>query len=206
MKTLAYLPMKRLSLTILLLGLDPIHAQQNGIEQTSQLITLPTGDKLLRWHGKSGRCYFVQVSDANTPLAKWAWAPLIEQGNDEEISHEVGGTALNGFFRLKFTDQVPGPGQTLETADFDGDGISNWDEITAAANAISTLAKSSLRERLAYVTQEPFLFNGTVRENLLLSKRDATDAELWSALTSALRKPLSATCRSSSIPMSASAA
>jgi ATP-binding cassette, subfamily B, bacterial len=57
--------------------------------------------------------------------------------------------------------------------------------ITIDGIAISTLAKSSLRERLAYVTQEPFLFNGTVRENLLLSKRDATDAELWSALTAA---------------------
>ncbi|MBC8127380.1 MAG: ABC transporter ATP-binding protein [Gloeobacteraceae cyanobacterium ES-bin-144] len=51
--------------------------------------------------------------------------------------------------------------------------------------AIDSLAKSSLRDRMAYVTQEPFLFNGTVRENLLLSKRSATDDELWSALTAA---------------------
>ena len=57
--------------------------------------------------------------------------------------------------------------------------------ITIDGIPIDTLAKSSLREHLAYVTQEPFLFNGTVRENLLLSKRDATDAELWNALTSA---------------------
>ena len=57
--------------------------------------------------------------------------------------------------------------------------------ITIDGIPIDTLAKSSLRDRLAYVTQEPFLFNGTVRENLLLSKRDATDADLWSALTSA---------------------
>ena len=57
--------------------------------------------------------------------------------------------------------------------------------ITIDGIPIETLAKSSLRDRLAYVTQEPFLFNGTVRENLLLSKRDATDAELWAALTAA---------------------
>jgi ABC-type multidrug transport system fused ATPase/permease subunit len=57
--------------------------------------------------------------------------------------------------------------------------------ITIDGIPIGTLSKQSLRERLAYVTQEPFLFNGTVRENLLLSKRDATDEELWSALTSA---------------------
>ena len=57
--------------------------------------------------------------------------------------------------------------------------------ITIDGIPIQTLAKSSLRDRLAYVTQEPFLFNGTVRENLLLSKREATDAELWTALTAA---------------------
>jgi ABC-type multidrug transport system fused ATPase/permease subunit len=57
--------------------------------------------------------------------------------------------------------------------------------ITIDGIPIDTLAKSSLRESLAYVTQEAFLFNGTVRENLLLSKRDATDAEMWTALTAA---------------------
>jgi ATP-binding cassette, subfamily B, bacterial len=57
--------------------------------------------------------------------------------------------------------------------------------ITIDGIPIETLAKSSLRDRLAYVTQEPFLFNGTVRENLLLSKRDAGDEELWAALDAA---------------------
>ena len=58
-------------------------------------------------------------------------------------------------------------------------------EITIDGIDIATLAKSSLRDRLAYVTQEPFLFNGTVRENLLLAKRDASDADLWAALEAA---------------------
>jgi ATP-binding cassette, subfamily B, bacterial len=58
-------------------------------------------------------------------------------------------------------------------------------EITVDGIDIATLAKSSLRDRLAYVTQEPFLFNGTVRENLLLAKRSASDSDLWSALEAA---------------------
>lgn len=58
-------------------------------------------------------------------------------------------------------------------------------QITIDGIDVGTLAKSSLRDRLAYVTQEPFLFNGTVRENLLLAKRHATDADLWSALEAA---------------------
>lgn len=57
--------------------------------------------------------------------------------------------------------------------------------ITIDGIDISTLAKSSLRDRLSYVTQEPFLFNGTVRENLLLAKRDATETEVWTALEAA---------------------
>lgn len=58
-------------------------------------------------------------------------------------------------------------------------------EITIDGVNTGTLAKASLRDRLAYVTQEPFLFNGTVRENLQLAKRDATDEDLWSALSAA---------------------
>ena len=34
---------------------------------------------------------------------------------------------------------------------------------------------------IGMVTQESFLFNGTIRENLLLGKPDATDEELLEA-------------------------
>lgn len=61
--------------------------------------------------------------------------------------------------------------------------------ITIDGTDISTLAKSSLRDQLSYVTQEPFLFNGTVRENLLLAKRNATEEELWEALSAAHAAP-----------------
>jgi len=57
--------------------------------------------------------------------------------------------------------------------------------ITIDGIDIGGLAKPALRERLAYVTQEPFLFNGTVRENLLLARRDADDAAIWRALEAA---------------------
>src|ERR1043166_5199721 len=36
----------------------------------------------------------------------------------------------------------------------------------------------ALREAIGVVTQESFLFNGSIRENLLMGKPDATDAEL----------------------------
>lgn len=108
-----------------LLAAGPLHAE----DQNSEIITVGA-DKFLRWQSQVGRTYFVQVSDPNAPLRKWIWAPTIETGHGQEISYEVDGTATKGFFRLRYTDQVPGPNETPETADFDGDGLSNWHEIT----------------------------------------------------------------------------
>jgi ATP-binding cassette, subfamily B, bacterial len=43
----------------------------------------------------------------------------------------------------------------------------------------------SLREAIGVVTQESFLFNGSIRENLLMGKPAATDVELWRAVDAA---------------------
>jgi ABC-type multidrug transport system fused ATPase/permease subunit len=43
----------------------------------------------------------------------------------------------------------------------------------------------ALRENIGVVTQESFLFNGSIRENLLMGKPGATDAELWRAVDAA---------------------
>ena len=43
----------------------------------------------------------------------------------------------------------------------------------------------TLREAIGVVTQESFLFNGSIRENLLIGKPTASDAELWGAVDAA---------------------
>src|SRR6187399_578868 len=43
----------------------------------------------------------------------------------------------------------------------------------------------TLREAIGVVTQESFLFNGSIRENLLMGKPTATDVELWRAVDAA---------------------
>jgi len=48
----------------------------------------------------------------------------------------------------------------------------------------------SLRANIAVVFQEPLLFARSVRENLLVGKPEATDAELWQALTRAQARAL----------------
>ena len=40
----------------------------------------------------------------------------------------------------------------------------------------------TLRQAIGVVTQESFLFNGSIRENLLMGKPTASDAELWRAV------------------------
>ncbi len=103
-----------------------LSAQGNGIEQASELVTVGP-DKFLRWHGHAGRTYFIQVSDPNDHLNRWTWAPIIESGNNVDISYEVDGTADKGFFRLKYTDQ---PTTDPDNDDFDGDSISNINEVS----------------------------------------------------------------------------
>ena len=129
--------MKFLILFLLLLFATPsTHAQPPGFEQASDLPIVPAGGKFLRWYGHTGRSYFIQISDTDNPLGKWRWAPIIESGNEQQISYEVDGTPAKGFFRFKYTNLPIPLGETLETADFDGDGLSNLDEISPLDGAL----------------------------------------------------------------------
>jgi len=50
---------------------------------------------------------------------------------------------------------------------------------------IKDVSLDSLRRHISVVSQEPFLFNGTIRENILYGKLEATEAELISAAKAA---------------------
>src|SRR6266576_3929024 len=58
-------------------------------------------------------------------------------------------------------------------------------EIYVDGRPIRRYGLGSLREAIGVVTQESFLFNGSIRENLLMGKPDATDVELWRAVDAA---------------------
>ncbi len=57
--------------------------------------------------------------------------------------------------------------------------------ITLDGQDIQSFAKHDLRRVVGLVSQESFLFNGTVADNLRFGKTGATDEELWSALRAA---------------------
>jgi ATP-binding cassette subfamily B protein len=46
---------------------------------------------------------------------------------------------------------------------------------------IAEVTKSSLRHQLAYVSQQPYLFEGTIRDNIRYGRPEATDAEVEEA-------------------------
>ena len=54
-------------------------------------------------------------------------------------------------------------------------------EVLFDGNDVRDLSLSYLRGNIGIVSQETYLFNGTIRENLLYAKPDATDAELEEA-------------------------
>jgi ABC-type multidrug transport system fused ATPase/permease subunit len=47
---------------------------------------------------------------------------------------------------------------------------------------LKDISESSLMRNITYIGHQSYLFKGTVRENLLMGKPDATENELWSAL------------------------
>ena len=58
-------------------------------------------------------------------------------------------------------------------------------EIRVDGTPIRDLPRAALRTAVGMVTQESFLFNGTVRDNLRLGRADATDEQMWQCLRDA---------------------
>ena len=57
--------------------------------------------------------------------------------------------------------------------------------ITVDGQPLESIPLGFLRSQIAVVSQEPFLFNGTIRENILYGRLDATEAELITAAETA---------------------
>jgi ATP-binding cassette subfamily B protein/subfamily B ATP-binding cassette protein MsbA len=57
--------------------------------------------------------------------------------------------------------------------------------VTIDGQSVADTSLASLRQHIAIVSQEPFLFNGTIRENIQYGKLDATEAQLIAAAKAA---------------------
>ena len=55
--------------------------------------------------------------------------------------------------------------------------------VTIGGAELRDIEEASLMRRVTYVSHQSYLFKGSVRDNLLMGRPDASDDELWSALT-----------------------
>jgi ABC-type multidrug transport system fused ATPase/permease subunit len=58
-------------------------------------------------------------------------------------------------------------------------------DILIDGRSIRGLSKHAIRRVTGFVSQECFLFNGTIRENLVFGRPDASEADIWNALKTA---------------------
>ncbi|MBR3206591.1 MAG: ATP-binding cassette domain-containing protein, partial [Bacillus sp. (in: Bacteria)] len=67
-----------------------------------------------------------------------------------------------------------------------------WQEGTITIDGIETrkMTLPSLRRQIGVVQQDIYLFHGTIRENILYGKLDASDEEVWQAVEKAQLKDL----------------
>lgn len=65
-----------------------------------------------------------------------------------------------------------------------GKNTVNSGSLTISGKNIDSISEASLMKTLTYISHNSTFFKGTVRENLLLGKPNASDAELWQVLDS----------------------
>lgn len=99
--------------------------------------------------------------------------------SDTPVLHKVSFTAAAG--KTTAIVGASGAGKTTMVAllqrfyDLDGG------KIEIDGQDISKVTKRSLRQSIAYVSQQPYLFEGSIRDNIRYGRPDATDAEVEQA-------------------------
>ena len=128
-------------------------------------------------------------SEANQPLPKLVRGEV--EYRNVQFNYDDDKSALNDI------NLIAKPGQMTALVGPTGAGKStlvnllpafyetNGGEITIDGQSISKTSLRCLRQNISVVSQEPFLFNGTVRENIAYGNLDASDEEIIEAAKAA---------------------
>jgi ATP-binding cassette, subfamily B, bacterial len=160
--------------------------------------TLHQLNQLLQAGRAAGERVFEIVDESIEPGWQTAGStsPILGDVRYENVTFSYSGDARLALDHVSFHAR---PGETIALVGTTGAGKStlasvlprfyelpeNDGKIFVDGKEVREYGLRALRESIGVVTQESFLFNGTVRENLLMGKPTATDAELWRAVDAA---------------------
>ena len=95
----------------------------------------------------------------------------------DHVSFSYAGTGAPSLSDITFSAKK---GSTIGIIGGTGSGV-----ITLDGQNVQTYSRQELREKIGVVPQKAALFQGTIRDNLSWGREDATDEEMWEALTTA---------------------
>lgn len=159
------------------------HIAMNGMaasDKIFRLLDLPDSENAMAVHvsdkgaGKKVLC----PSDADIVCDKLSFAYKDNPGNDT-----IKGVDIT-FGKGKLTALVgeSGCGKSTISAILMGRNKGYRGHINVGGIELSDISEESLLKNITYISHQSFLFKGTVKDNLLMAKLDATDNELWEVL------------------------
>lgn len=100
--------------------------------------------------------------------------------NDREILSGVNMTFKRGAFTAIVGES--GCGKSTISAILTGRNKGYGGSVSVGETELSEIHEADLMENITYISHQSYLFKGTVRDNLLMGKPDASDSELWEVL------------------------
>lgn len=100
--------------------------------------------------------------------------------NDREILSGVNMTFKRGAFTAIVGES--GCGKSTISAILTGRNKGYGGSVSVGETELFEIREADLMENITYISHQSYLFKGTVRDNLLMGKPDASDSELWEVL------------------------
>lgn len=99
---------------------------------------------------------------------------------EREILHGLDMVFLQGSFTSIVGES--GCGKSAVSAILMGRNKGYTGSVTVGGKELRQIAEKSLIEKITYISHQSYLFKGTVRDNLLMGRQDASDEEMWAVL------------------------